>query len=593
MRSELEMTKKTASGSGCTPLGLLYRSPRLMLGLSFIGGFSILSSGLVIAQTDSHDKGTAPPSTSVKAASAPAPEPPARHKPVVTTIIVPVTSAPRANREYVAPAPPPAPIAAKKPVSPRTSEAAFRKPSTLQRTAETARRKPSTPEGTTETAFRKPAPLLRTAEALGPSITVSTKPTLAAPELSIPDTETVAKPPKPEISPAQIQESAQAPDSATNHYIDRTDRTIGATPRNEKPASVILSDRSTGCRTVSRNGQLLSGICGIAAPSQQTARRQTVQQEITNKQTANREIANRQIASQQTDNFRHRVQEPELPRVTSQGSQLPRLTNQESQLSKVTTEELQLPRVTTQEPQLTGVKRLPTRSVAATKSVNLGPVGLRLRGIRRSRPRMYSASSTRPIDYLPAQSFSFPESSNSPVGQAYYNLTSRPTGRPNVSNANFMFPLAIPTAITSLFGWRIHPITGDYRFHAGTDLGAPEGTPVLAAVAGQVITADFMGGYGLTVVVQHQDGNDLSLYGHLSEIFVQPGDQVEQGNVLGRVGSTGFSTGPHLHFEWRHLTPNGWVALDAGANIEYAMTQFIKSLQIAQATPESVPQRGF
>jgi murein DD-endopeptidase MepM/ murein hydrolase activator NlpD len=156
-----------------------------------------------------------------------------------------------------------------------------------------------------------------------------------------------------------------------------------------------------------------------------------------------------------------------------------------------------------------------------------------------------------------------------------------------------MFPLAIPNAITSLFGWRIHPIAGDYRFHAGTDIGAPEGTPVLAAVAGQVITADFMGGYGLTVVVQHQDGNNLSLYGHLSEIFVQPGEQVEQGNVIGRVGTTGYSTGPHLHFEWRHLTPNGWVALDARPNIEYALGQFIKSLQVAQATPESVPQRGF
>jgi murein DD-endopeptidase MepM/ murein hydrolase activator NlpD len=149
-----------------------------------------------------------------------------------------------------------------------------------------------------------------------------------------------------------------------------------------------------------------------------------------------------------------------------------------------------------------------------------------------------------------------------------------------------MFPLTIPSAITSLFGWRIHPITGDRRFHAGTDLGAPLGTPVVAAAFGQVLTADFLGGYGLTVVLQHEQGTDESLYAHLSEIFVQPGDQVEQGTVIGRVGSTGNSTGPHLHFEWRHLTADGWVAVDAGAHLEYSLVQFIRALQVAQAAPQ-------
>lgn len=576
------MTKKTASGSGCTLFSLFYRSPRLMLGLSLLSGFSILSSGFVIAQTDSLvDTGTAPPSTSVKAAPAPAPEPPASHKPVVTTIIVPETTAPRANREHVAPAKPPAPVAAKKPASPsRTSQTATRKPSSQRRTPETAAKKPSSQRQTAETARRKPPTVQRTADALGPIITAPKKPILAAPNLSIPDSETVAKPPKLYISPAQIQESAQTPDLPTNRYLDRTDYNIGATRRDEKPASVVLSDRSTGCRTVSQNGRLLSGSCGVAAPNQPTATRQTATRDVTNKQSANRAIANRQ-----TDNLRNLLQEPRLPKVTTQALQLARLTAQNDQLNEVTT----------QEPQLLGVKRLPVPAVAvaSTKLVNPGSARLRVRGIRRPRQKSYSAYSPRPVDLLPASSFSFPEASTSPVSQSYYNVTSRPAGRPNVGNANFMFPLAMPNAITSLFGWRIHPIAGDYRFHAGTDIGAPEGTPVLAAVAGQVITADFMGGYGLTVVVQHQDGNNLSLYGHLSEIFVQPGEQVEQGNVIGRVGTTGYSTGPHLHFEWRHLTPNGWVALDARPNIEYALGQFIKSLQVAQATPESVPQRGY
>lgn len=579
------MTKKAKIGSDYTPFSLFYRSPKLMAGLSLVGGFSILSSSLVFAQTDSFvDTGTASSTTTIKAAPTSALEPPARRKPVVTTIIVPATPAPRGNRAHVVPAPPPAPIAAKKPSPSRTSETASRKPSASRRTQETANRKPSTSKPTAEVAFKKPPTLRHTAEALGPIISVSNKPTLAAPDLSVADSETVAKPPKSNLNPSQIQEeSAQAPNAPTNRYIDRTDYSIGSSDRNEKPASVILSDRSTGCRTVSRNGQLLSGICDVATPSPQTAMRQRTTRDIANKYTVNRDIANGVTASQQTDSFSRTLQEPRLAKVTTQALQL----------ARVTTQALQLNEITPQEPQLAGVKRLPTQLVASNGSVKLGSVRLRLRGIPQSRQKMYSASSPRPVDLLPAASFSFPEGSTSSGGQSYYNLTSRPEGRPNFGNANFMFPLAIPSAVSSLFGWRIHPITGDYRFHAGTDIGAPEGTPVLAAVAGQVITADFMGGYGLTVVVQRPDGKDLTLYGHLSEIFVQPGDQVEQGNVIGRVGTTGFSTGPHLHFEWRHQTPNGWVALDAGPNIEYALGQFVKSLQVAQATPESVPQRGF
>jgi murein DD-endopeptidase MepM/ murein hydrolase activator NlpD len=155
-----------------------------------------------------------------------------------------------------------------------------------------------------------------------------------------------------------------------------------------------------------------------------------------------------------------------------------------------------------------------------------------------------------------------------------------------MGKASFMFPLSIPSEITSVFGWRIHPIMGNQRFHSGTDLGAPQGTPVLAAVSGQVVTADFLGGYGLTVILQHEKGTQESLYAHLSEIFVKPGDKVEQGNVIGRVGSTGNSTGPHLHFEWRHLTSEGWVAVDAGAHLQYSLAQFIRALQLAQSTPQ-------
>ncbi|NJN58038.1 MAG: M23 family metallopeptidase [Leptolyngbyaceae cyanobacterium SL_5_9] len=128
------------------------------------------------------------------------------------------------------------------------------------------------------------------------------------------------------------------------------------------------------------------------------------------------------------------------------------------------------------------------------------------------------------------------------------------------------FPLPIPAALTSAFGWRIHPIFGDRRFHAGIDLGAPQGTPVIAAVSGQVVVANNMGGYGLTVVLENQSVTLRNLYAHLSGIAVQPGTWVEQGSVIGWVGSTGNSTGPHLHFEAQQLTANGWVAVDPLAN---------------------------
>ncbi|PSB26987.1 peptidoglycan DD-metalloendopeptidase family protein [Stenomitos frigidus] len=172
-----------------------------------------------------------------------------------------------------------------------------------------------------------------------------------------------------------------------------------------------------------------------------------------------------------------------------------------------------------------------------------------------------------------------------PSVKDYYYRTLRPPAMLGNGNIRLIFPLSIPAPITSLFGWRIHPVEGGQRFHSGTDLGAPMGTPVLAAYAGKVALADFLGGYGLAVAVEHNKGTQQTLYGHLSEIFVKPGDWVKQGMVIGRVGSTGLSTGPHLHFEFRQLTPEGWVAMDPGAQLEYALAQLVKSFDFAQAKP--------
>lgn len=167
-----------------------------------------------------------------------------------------------------------------------------------------------------------------------------------------------------------------------------------------------------------------------------------------------------------------------------------------------------------------------------------------------------------------------------------YNRRIRALIRLDNGNRQLLFPLSIPAPISSMFGWRRHPITGDYRFHAGTDLAAPLGTPVLAAYAGRVVLADWLGGYGLAVALDHDKGTQQTLYAHLSQLFVRPGDVIKQGEVIGRVGSTGNSTGPHLHFEVRQLTPDGWVARDAGEQLEYALAQLVRALQVAQAKAE-------
>jgi murein DD-endopeptidase MepM/ murein hydrolase activator NlpD len=144
-------------------------------------------------------------------------------------------------------------------------------------------------------------------------------------------------------------------------------------------------------------------------------------------------------------------------------------------------------------------------------------------------------------------------------------------------NLNLIYPLAAQAPVTSGFGWRVHPLTGTPRFHRGLDLGAPYGSLVVAAKAGRVETADFIDGYGLTIVVRHND-TQQTLYAHLSEVLVKPGDWVKQGSLVGQVGSTGNSTGPHLHFEFLQMTSQGWTALDPAAVLNQAIAT-------AQAAP--------
>lgn len=156
------------------------------------------------------------------------------------------------------------------------------------------------------------------------------------------------------------------------------------------------------------------------------------------------------------------------------------------------------------------------------------------------------------------------------ISREYFNEKLRSLNLIRRGAEEFVFPLAVPSPISSLFGWRVHPIFGDRRFHTGTDLAAPEGTPVVATQDGEVHVADYLGGYGLTVILRHAEGSLETRYAHLSRILVRPGEKVQQGEVVGLVGSTGNSTGPHLHFELRELTAQGWILLDPDELIQYA-----------------------
>jgi len=142
--------------------------------------------------------------------------------------------------------------------------------------------------------------------------------------------------------------------------------------------------------------------------------------------------------------------------------------------------------------------------------------------------------------------------------------TALPVG-PRVTNSRFMWPA--PGRLTSSFGYRMHPIFHEIRFHAGIDIGGGYGAPVWAAEEGTVIHAGYASGYGTLVVIDHGDldGHDIATaYGHMSAIFVSVGQHVSRGTNIGQIGNEGNSTGPHLHFEVRRdgdpVQPLDWVS---------------------------------
>ena len=142
-----------------------------------------------------------------------------------------------------------------------------------------------------------------------------------------------------------------------------------------------------------------------------------------------------------------------------------------------------------------------------------------------------------------------------------------------VGTASFMWPVASYVYISSRFGLRVHPITGETKSHTGLDIASNMGTTVYAADNGTITLAGWNGGYGNCVMIDHGNGY-VTLYGHLSYIAVSEGQSVSKGDTIGQVGSTGNSTGPHLHFE----------VLRAGTRVD--PEQFFSGLVISPSAGE-------
>ncbi|MEP0865045.1 peptidoglycan DD-metalloendopeptidase family protein [Funiculus sociatus GB2-A5] len=571
----------------CTLFGLFCRRKVLMQGLSWIGGIGVISSGWVVAQTDpsidnigSSTTQEAPPVVRFESNSPRPPAPPAARRrsiaqperafvprrrsaptasepSVVRRRSTPTASEPSVVRRRSTPKPvasrrrrsTPKPIASRRRYSPE-----------LEQASAAFRRRYSPAAEPTVARRRRSAPAVE-------STAVSREPELSAPNLLEPNAISYVKPPK--LAPSKPGETEIASSDYNNNYIDPTDYSLGATSGGEEPSGsyeeppeVVLSERSTGCQSVLQSGEGVSGgLCGSGRVA--SRRRDRVTANLASSPRSRRTYGNEVRQAIRARESGNRAEVTEAIRAVGysnrSGLRRSRLASRLERNSRRGT------------------------LLASAGPVQIGPIRDRS---NRTRYRRDRTSSSAPAIASNFQS----EREYTPQNVPSYKPLI-PTIFRGLSNGNtsLIFPLAVPAPITSLFGWRVHPISGSRRFHAGTDLGAPMGTPVLAAYAGRVAIADWMGGYGQAIVLQHNETQE-TLYAHLSEILVQPGQVIEQGTVIGRVGSTGNSTGPHLHFEVRQLTESGWMAMNSGAQLEYGLAQLIKALQVAQAPPQTTPQ---
>ncbi|MEM7554750.1 MAG: M23 family metallopeptidase [Cyanobacteria bacterium P01_A01_bin.84] len=556
--------------------------------LCWLGSFSILSSGLVLAQTDpvSPVDNLVPRLSSsttsvvankvekdvvIKVSAAPAPE---KKQPELSKGRVPLRqrlkNARKSRRQGLASTP-----KVRKKVSPSVgarktrgkkkvanSSAGVR---TLRNKLQSRRKapvilrqqKPLAKPGSSRSIVIKKKPQVK------PKAVMRSRPAIKA----APAPETLKK--SPRVNPT----ATSKPKDYNNAYIDPTNYEKKANRVKYKaPSSVVIKNRTGGCKAVLSRGQQVSNPCRkqrVAKNSANNSRKP--------KPSWIRKSQNSRLTKISASNSTGITARSSRPVATSSS----RVTN---------TKNLRRTRVNSSiaRRKSSRLKSVPSSIVSAVKSQlgsnrfipspeNFAPnartktnsTAIAPKGGILSAPITAANIAPRPslADY------------NIPLASVLPRINFNPVYAHGGTGLNF--PLSVPATITSLFGWRQHPITGNQRFHSGVDIGAAMGTPVVAAYDGKVEIADWAGGYGLTVILNHSNSQQ-TLYGHMSQVLVRPGQFVEKGTVVGRVGSTGNSTGPHLHFEVRQLTASGWVAVNPGAELQLSLNELIQSNQSAQ-----------
>ncbi|ABA21040.1 Peptidase M23B [Trichormus variabilis ATCC 29413] len=502
---------------GLTTKRLAYTLPAQSLCL--LSSVSLLSGGLAVAQTETSIDNIVPTIENA--------QPAAGTITVKKDIVIPEAS----------------------PTQPKFSQrrASLKQRLRKQEVAETRQSQPK-PEST-EPVFsvRQSQPQVETSR-VAPTKNPEVKPKVAETPRVTPTKDPEVATPTPSLrdnlpafaKPANNGVAAEQTRDFNNAYIDPNDYSDKTAGTYQAPNSVIITERSSGCRTVLSSGQGIGNACAKPADNQPVAN----------------------SSGKSSPSWLRRSQNAQLATVPPARRLLATNNNARWGNSGVaaagSTKASYHPNRFIPNPS----NFVSTTTVSATP---IAPSGGTL-------PPPMAEGNVAPR--VSTVAYDIPLASVLPQIPYANTIAYRGTG--------MVYPLAVASPITSLFGWRVHPITGNQRFHAGTDLGAPTGTPVLAAARGQVATSDWVGGYGLTVILNHGSAQQ-TLYGHMSELLVQPGQWVEPGMVIGRVGSTGNSTGPHLHFEVRHLTQNGWVAVDPGVQLQIALSQLLNSSRTARA----------